>query len=92
MPLDGEYEPGTSASSRKQTELYIATNGEKGGVILGKPIIILTSVGAQTGKLRKVALMRVEHEGTYAVVASLGGASQNPRWYNNLSKNRHVEL
>ncbi len=92
MPLDGEYEPGTSASSRKQTELYIATNGEKGSILRGKPIVILTSVGAQTGKLRKVALMRVEHEGTYAVVASLGGASRNPRWYNNLTKNPHVEL
>jgi deazaflavin-dependent oxidoreductase (nitroreductase family) len=55
-------------------------------------VIVLTSVGAQTGKLRKVALMRVEHEGTYAVVASLGGAPRNPRWYNNLAKNPHVEL
>jgi F420H(2)-dependent quinone reductase len=92
MPLKGEYEPGTSTSSRNQTELFESTNGAKGNLLRGKPVIILTSVGAQTGKLRKVALMRVEHEGTYAVVASLGGAVRNPRWYNNLVKNPHVEL
>lgn len=92
MPLSGEYEPGTSASSRTQTALYEATDGEQGNLLRGKPVIILTSVGAQTGKLRKVALMRVKHEGTYAVVASLGGAARNPRWYNNLVKNPHVEL
>lgn len=92
MPLSGEYEPGTSASSRTQAALYEATNGEQGNLLRGKPVIILTSVGAQTGRLRKVALMRVEHEGTYAVVASLGGAARNPRWYNNLVKDPHVEL
>lgn len=92
MPLSGEYEPGTSDYSRKQIELYEATKGEQGYFLRGKPVIVLTSVGAQTGKLRKVALMRVEHQGTYAVVASLGGAPQNPRWYNNLVKNPHVEL
>ena len=92
MPLTGEYEPGTSAWSRKQTELYEATNGEEGGDLRGSPVIVLTSVGARTGKLRKVALMRVEHEGIYAVVASLGGAPKNPVWYQNLKKNPHVEL
>jgi deazaflavin-dependent oxidoreductase (nitroreductase family) len=92
MPLLGEYEPGTSAWSRKQTELYEATNGEQGGDLRGRPVIVLTSVGAKTGKLRKVPLMRVEHEGRYAVVASLGGAPENPLWYHNLKKNPHVEL
>lgn len=92
MPLDGDYEPGTSASSRKQTELYETTSGEKGGSLSGKPVVILTSVGATTGKLRKVALMRVEHDGRYAVVASRGGAARNPTWYHNLKKNPHVEL
>jgi deazaflavin-dependent oxidoreductase (nitroreductase family) len=53
---------------------------------------VLTSVGAKTGKLRKTALMRVEHEGLYAVVASLGGAPHNPVWYQNLKANPHVEL
>ena len=92
MPLTGEYQPGTSASSRKQVELYEASNGEKGGDLRGRPVIILTSVGAKTGKLRKTALMRVEHDGHYAVVASLGGAPRNPVWYYNLKKQPHVEL
>ena len=92
MPLTGEYEPGTSAWSRQQTEIYEATNGEKGGDLRGRSVIVLTSVGAKTGKLRKIALMRVEHDGVYAVVASLGGAPQNPAWYHNLKANPHVEL
>jgi len=92
MPLTGEYEPGTSAWSRQQTEIYEATNGEKGGDLRGRSVIVLTSVGAKTGKLRKTALMRVEHEGVYAVVASLGGAPRNPAWYQNLKANPHVEL
>jgi deazaflavin-dependent oxidoreductase (nitroreductase family) len=92
MPLIGEYEPGTSAWSRKNVEEYEATNGEEGGELRGRPVIVLTSLGAKTGKLRKTALMRVEHEGTYAVVASLGGAPRNPAWHYNLKKNPHVEL
>jgi deazaflavin-dependent oxidoreductase (nitroreductase family) len=92
MPLTGEYGPGTSAWSRAQAELYEATNGEKSGDLRGRPVIVLTSVGAKTGKLRKTALMRVEHGGVYAVVASLGGAPKNPVWYYNLKKNPHVEL
>ena len=92
MPLTGEYEPSTAAWARKHAELYEGTNGEKGGDLRGRPVIVLTSVGAKTGKLRKTALMRVEHEGVYAVVASLGGAPKNPVWYYNLQKNPHVEL
>jgi deazaflavin-dependent oxidoreductase (nitroreductase family) len=92
MPLAGEYEPGTSAWSREQVEFYEATDGEKGGDLRGRPVIVLTSVGAKTGKLRKTALMRVEHRGLYAVVASLGGAPRNPAWYHNLKKNSYVEL
>ena len=92
MPLTGEYAPSTSAWSRQQTERYEATNGEKGGDLRGRPVIVLTSVGAKSGKLRKTALMRVEHEGIYAVVASLGGAPKNPAWYYNLTKNPSVEL
>jgi deazaflavin-dependent oxidoreductase (nitroreductase family) len=92
MPLTGEYEPGTSAWSSKHVELYEATNGEEGGDLQGRPVIVLTSVGAKTGKLRKTALMRVEHDGVYAVVASLGGAPRNPAWYHNLAKSPHVEL
>jgi deazaflavin-dependent oxidoreductase (nitroreductase family) len=92
MPLTGDYEPGTSAYSRKQVELYEATDGKQGGDLQGKPVIVLTSVGARTGKLRKTALMRVEHEDAYAVVASRGGAPRNPAWYHNLTQNPHVEL
>ena len=92
MPLSGEYEPGTSAWSREQTDLYEATNGEQGGDLRGKRVIVLTSLGAKTGKLRKTALMRVQHESHYAVVASRGGAPTNPAWYYNLTKNPHVEL
>jgi deazaflavin-dependent oxidoreductase (nitroreductase family) len=92
MPLTGEYEPSTAAWAREQAELYEATNGEKGGDLRGRPVIVLTSVGAKTGKLRKTALMRVEHEGVYAVVASLGGAPKNPVWYHNLKAHPHVEL
>lgn len=58
----------------------------------GKPIIVLTSIGAKSGKLRKTPLMRVEHDGTYAVVASLGGAPKHPVWYYNLKEDPHVEL
>ncbi|HXR27006.1 MAG TPA: nitroreductase family deazaflavin-dependent oxidoreductase [Candidatus Baltobacteraceae bacterium] len=92
MPLTGEYEPGTSAWACKQAELYEATNGVQGGDLRGKPIIVLTSVGARTGRLRKTALMRVQHDGLYAVVASKGGSPTHPVWYYNLKANPHVEL
>lgn len=92
MPLTGEYEPSPSDWSRQQAELYEATNGEQGADLRGRPVIVLTSVGAKTGKLRKTPLMRVEHDGTYAVVASMGGAPTHPVWYHNLTEEPHVEL
>ena len=92
MPLNGEYAPGTSAWARKQADRYEATGGAESGTLRGKPVIVLTSVGAKTGKLRKTALMRVEHDGDYAVVASKGGSARNPTWYHNLKANPHVEL
>ncbi|MDJ0336261.1 nitroreductase family deazaflavin-dependent oxidoreductase [Salinibacterium sp. G-O1] len=92
MPLTGEYEPSTSAWARKQAELYEATHGVEGGELRGMPVIILTTVGAKSGKLRKTALMRVEHDGQYAVVASLGGAPKHPVWYFNIKAQPHVEL
>jgi len=92
MPLEGEYAPSTSDWARTQAERYEATNGAEKGDLRGMPVIVLTSVGAKSGKLRKTALMRVEHEGVYAVVASLGGAPEHPVWYWNLKKNPHVEL
>jgi deazaflavin-dependent oxidoreductase (nitroreductase family) len=92
MPLEGEYAPSTAAWARRQAEQYEATNGVEAADLRGRPVIVLTSVGAKTGKLRKTALMRVEHEGTYAVVASIGGAPKHPVWYYNLKANPHVEL
>ena len=92
MPLTGEYEPGTASWARNQAERYEATNGAQAGDLRGRPVIVLTSVGAKTGKLRKTALMRVEHDGDYAVVASLGGAPKHPVWYYNLRANPLVEL
>jgi deazaflavin-dependent oxidoreductase (nitroreductase family) len=92
MPLTGEYAPSTAEWARKQAERYEATNGETAGLLRGRPVIVLTSIGAKTGKLRKTALMRVEHDGVYAVIASLGGAAKHPVWYYNLKANPHVEL
>ena len=92
MPLQGEYAPSTSDWARKQAEAFEASNGESGNDMRGMSIIVVTSVGAKTGKLRKTPLMRVEHNGEYAAVASLGGAPQNPVWYHNLKTNPHVEL
>ena len=92
MPLEGEYAPSTADWARTQAELFEASGGAKGADLRGMPIIVLTSVGAKSGQLRKTALMRVEHEGEYAVVASLGGAPKNPVWYFNLVKNPDVEL
>jgi F420H(2)-dependent quinone reductase len=92
VPLEGAYEPSSAAWARKQAERYEATNGGEAADLRGRPVIVLTSVGARSGKLRKTALMRVEHDGTYAVVASMGGAPKHPVWYYNLKANPHVEL
>ncbi len=92
MPLEGDYAPSTSEWARTQAEAYEASGGTDARDLRGMPIIVLTSVGAKSGLLRKTALMRVEHEGQYAVVASLGGAPKHPVWYFNLEKTPQVEL
>jgi deazaflavin-dependent oxidoreductase (nitroreductase family) len=92
MPLIGDYEPGTVDWARKQVDEFESSNGARGNTMRGRPVVVLTSVGAKSGKLRKIALMRVEHDGVYAVVASMGGQPQNPTWYHNLIANPHVEL
>lgn len=92
MPLSGEYAPGTLDWARQQAEKIEASGGTEGIELNGMRVILLTSVGAQTGKIRKTPLMRVEHNGEYAVVASMGGAPKHPTWYFNLVKNPHVEL
>jgi F420H(2)-dependent quinone reductase len=92
MPLTGDYEPSTSDWARENAEEYMASGGEKGTELQGRPVILLTTIGAKTGKIRKTPLMRVEHGGEYAVVASLGGAPKNPVWYYNIVANPRVEL
>jgi deazaflavin-dependent oxidoreductase (nitroreductase family) len=92
MPLRGDYEPGTSAWAREQAERFEASDGTEKATLSGKPIVVVTSVGAVTGKLRKTAVMRVEHDGSYAAVASRGGAAKDPKWAFNLRANPHVEL
>jgi F420H(2)-dependent quinone reductase len=92
MPLSGEYAPSTAEWARQQAEQYESSGGTVAGDMRGLPVIVLTSVGARSGKIRKTALMRVEHEGEYLVVASKGGAPENPVWVYNLRKNPHVEL
>ena len=92
MPLQGEYEPGTLEWARDQAELIESSGGTKGTEMRGMPVVVVTSVGNKTGKLRKSPLMRVEHEGRYAAVASLGGAPKHPVWYYNLAANPNVEL
>ncbi|MBY0442484.1 MAG: nitroreductase family deazaflavin-dependent oxidoreductase [Mycobacteriaceae bacterium] len=92
MPLSGEYLPSTLGWAREQAEKYMASGGTDGVDMQGKPVVLLTTVGAKTGKLRKTPLMRVEHDGEYAIIASLGGAPKHPVWYYNVNKNPRVEL
>ena len=86
MPLDGEYEPSAQAWVREQVEAYERSAGQQANTLrdTGLPIIVVTMRGRRSGKLRKIALMRVEHGGEYAFVASKGGAPEHPEWYLNL--------
>lgn len=92
MPLTGEYAPSPSDWARRQAELYESSGGTQGTTLQGRPVIVLTTVGATTGKLRKTPLMRVEHDGEYAVVASKGGAPTHPTWFHNVVAHPRVEL
>lgn len=92
MPLSGEYAPSTSDWAREQAERFEATGGAEANSLRGMPIVVLTTVGAKTGALRKTPLMRVEHEGRYLIVASKGGAPKAPQWVWNVLKHPHVEL
>src|SRR5687768_4294928 len=87
-----EYLPSTSEWARKQAERYEASNGTEANLLRGVPIIVLTTVGAKSGGLRKTALMRVEHDGRYAVVASKGGAPDEPKWAENMRRHPQVQL
>ncbi|MFE2042298.1 nitroreductase family deazaflavin-dependent oxidoreductase [Streptomyces sp. NPDC059477] len=94
MPLEGEYEPSPQKWVEDQVALYERTGGAEGNHQPGGdlPVVILTSLGAKSGKIRKTPLMRVEHDGSYVVVASLGGAPKHPVWYYNLKADPRVEL
>jgi F420H(2)-dependent quinone reductase len=92
MSLTGEYVPSPQQYVRDQVELFERSGGAEGNRRHGLPIIVLTSVGAKSGKLRKTPLMRVEHDGRYVVVASQGGAPEHPVWYYNVRANPEVEL
>ncbi|MEU3853513.1 nitroreductase family deazaflavin-dependent oxidoreductase [Streptomyces sp. NPDC029554] len=94
MPLEGEYEPSPTGWVRRQVELYESSGGTQGTTLQGTsmPVVVLTTRGARSGKLRKTPVMRVEHEGRYAAVASLGGAPKHPVWYFNLKADPRAEL
>ncbi len=87
MPLEGEYEPSPWDWVREQVAEYEASDGQRANTLAdtGLPVIVITTRGHKSGKIRKTPLMRVEHEGEYALVASLGGAPKNPSWYGNLA-------
>jgi F420H(2)-dependent quinone reductase len=92
MPLQGEYEPSAQKWVRDQVEEYETSGGTRGTTLRGVPVVVITSRGSQSGKLRKNPVMRVEHDGVYAAVASKGGAPAHPAWYRNLVENPLVEV
>ena len=94
MSLDGEYGPSPRGWVRDQVELFERSGGTEGTTLTdtGLPVVVVTNVGAKTGKIRKTPLMRVEHDGRYAAVASQGGSPRHPVWYWNLRAHPRVEL
>jgi deazaflavin-dependent oxidoreductase (nitroreductase family) len=92
MPLNGTYVPSPAQWVRDQVELYESSGGTDGTTLRGLPVILLTTKGAKSGNIRKSPLMRVEHDGSYAIVASKGGAPTNPVWFYNVVANPEVEL
>jgi deazaflavin-dependent oxidoreductase (nitroreductase family) len=92
MPLDGEFELSPEGWVRDQTLKILETGTTESVDIKGRPVVLVTTRGAKSGKLRKVPLMRVEHDGVYAIVASLGGAPKHPVWYYNVKADPKVDL
>src|SRR3954469_11215448 len=92
MTLQAEYEPSPEKWVRDQVETYESSGGTEQTTLQGVPVVVVTSMGAKSGKLRKNPVMRVEHEGVYALVASKGGAPSHPVWYHNLRAEPHIEL
>ena len=94
MPVEGEYGPSPRGWVREQVEQYESSGGTEGTTLrdTGLPVVIITNRGARSGKLRKTPVMRVEHDGRYAAVASQGGAPTHPLWYFNFRADPNVEL
>jgi deazaflavin-dependent oxidoreductase (nitroreductase family) len=95
VTLEGEYEPSPEGWVREQVEEFEASNGQRANILRGHPewpIVVITSRGAKSGKLRKNPVMRVEHDGVYAAVASKGGAPEHPTWYHNFVHHPVVEV
>jgi F420H(2)-dependent quinone reductase len=94
MPVQGEYEPSTAAWVRDQVEAYEKSGGTEGTTLrdTGLPVVIVTNLGARSGKVRKTPVMRVEHDGKYAMVGSKGGAPEDPLWVANVRANPQVEV
>jgi deazaflavin-dependent oxidoreductase (nitroreductase family) len=95
MALEGEYEPSPEQWVRDQVEEFESSSGQRANILRGKPewpIVVITSRGAKSGKLRKNPVMRVEHDGVYAAVASQGGAPTHPTWYHNFVEHPEVDL
>jgi F420H(2)-dependent quinone reductase len=94
MPLDGEYEPSPAQWVRDQVEEYESSGGQRANTLLdtGLPVVIVTTRGNKSGKIRKMPLMRVEHDGQYALVASMGGAPKHPVWYYNIKADPEVKI
>ncbi len=92
MGLTGEYEPSASEWVREQVDQIMRSGTTDGVTIRGMPTVLMTYRGARTGKVRKTPVMRVEHEGRYAAVASKGGAPTNPQWYASLVAEPVIEL
>lgn len=94
MPVQGEYEPSTAAWVRDQVDAYEKSGGTEGTTLreTGLPVVIVTNLGVSSGKVRKTPVMRVEHDGKYAMVGSKGGAPENPLWVYNVRANPQVEV
>lgn len=92
MTLQGDYEPSTAEWVRQQVAAYEASGGTEANTVMDRPIVVITSVGHNSGKLRKNPVMRVEHDGVYAAVASKGGAPEHPEWFHNFLAHPQVDL
>lgn len=94
MSIEGEYEPSSQAWVREQVEQYEASDGAEANTLRGSddPVVVVTSIGAKSGKVRKNPVMRVERDGKYLAVASKGGAPDNPSWYANYIAHPEVNL